>query len=41
MFRSVLKRPRDLLALLQTALDARAARAALVRGRYWIDPAHV
>ena len=41
MFRSVLKRPRDLLALVQTALDARAARASLVRGRYWIDPAHV
>ena len=39
MFRSVLRRPRDLPALLQTALDARAARASLVRGRYWLDPA--
>jgi len=35
----VLRRPRDLPALLQTALDARAARASLVRGRYWLDPA--
>jgi adenosylhomocysteine nucleosidase len=39
MFRSVLRRPRDLPALLQTALDARAARASLVRGRYWLGPA--
>jgi hopanoid-associated phosphorylase len=39
MFRSVLKRPRDVPALLRTALDARAARAALVRGRYWLGPA--
>jgi adenosylhomocysteine nucleosidase len=39
MLRSVLKRPRELPALLQTALDARAARAALVRGRSLLGPA--
>lgn len=33
MIRSVVMRPRELPALLQTALDARAARATLVRGR--------
>jgi len=39
MLRSVLKRPRELPALFQTALDARAARATLVRGRYLLGPA--
>jgi hopanoid-associated phosphorylase len=39
MLRSVLSRPRELPALLQTALDARAARAALVRGRHLLGPA--
>jgi len=39
MLRSVLTRPRDIPALLQAALDARAARASLVRGRYWLGPA--
>lgn len=39
MLRSVLSRPRDLPALLQTALDARAARATLVRGRNLLGPA--
>jgi adenosylhomocysteine nucleosidase len=38
MVRSVLKRPREIPALFQTALDARAARASLVRGRYWLEP---
>jgi hypothetical protein len=41
MLRSVLSRPRELPALLQTALDARAARATLVRGRYLLGPAFV
>ncbi len=39
MLRSVLKQPRQLPALLQTALDARAARATLVRGRNLLGPA--
>lgn len=39
MLRSVLSRPRELPALLQTALDARAARATLVRGRNLLGPA--
>jgi len=39
MLRSVLKRPRELPALVQTALDARAARATLVRGRSLLGPA--
>jgi adenosylhomocysteine nucleosidase len=39
MFRAVLKRPRDVPALVRTAIDARAARASLVRGRYWLGPA--
>jgi hypothetical protein len=39
MLRSVLKRPRELPALCQTALDARAARATLVRGRNLLGPA--
>ncbi len=39
MLRSVLKSPRELPALFQTALDARAARATLVRGRNLLGPA--
>ena len=39
MLRSVLKRPRELPALLLTAFDARAARASLVRGRHLLEPA--
>jgi adenosylhomocysteine nucleosidase len=39
MLRSVLKCPRELPVLLQTALDARAARATLVRGRSLLGPA--
>lgn len=39
MLRSVLMRPRELPALFQTALDARAARATLVRGRNLLGPA--
>jgi len=39
MFRAVLKRPRDLPALLEKALDARSARASMVRGRYWLGRA--
>ena len=39
MLRSVLKCPREVPALLQTALDARAARATLVRGRHLLGPA--
>ena len=39
MVRSVLRRPRELPALVQTALDARAARASLVRGRHLLEPA--
>ncbi|HZC57082.1 MAG TPA: phosphorylase [Xanthobacteraceae bacterium] len=39
MLRSVLKRPKELPALFQTALDARAARATLVRGRHLLGPA--
>jgi adenosylhomocysteine nucleosidase len=38
MIRSVMRRPRDLPALLQTALDARAARATLLRGRQLLGP---
>ncbi len=38
MIRSVLRRPRELPALLQTALDARAARATLLRGRQLLGP---
>jgi hopanoid-associated phosphorylase len=38
MICSVLKRPRDLPALLRTALDARAARATLLRGRRLLGP---
>jgi hopanoid-associated phosphorylase len=39
MLRSVVKRPRELTALFQTALDCRAARAGLVRGRQLLGPA--
>ena len=39
MLRSVLRRPTELPALVQTALDARAARATLVRGRHLLGPA--
>jgi adenosylhomocysteine nucleosidase len=39
MLRSVFRQPRQLPALLQTALDARAARATLVRGRHLLGPA--
>lgn len=39
MLRSVIKQPRELPALFQTALDARAARATLVRGRHLLGPA--
>jgi len=38
MVRSVLRRPRELPALLRTALDARAARATLLRGRQLLGP---
>jgi hopanoid-associated phosphorylase len=38
MLWSMLRRPRDLPAVLQTALDARAARATLVRGRQLLSP---
>jgi hopanoid-associated phosphorylase len=38
MIRSVLMRPRELPALLQTACDALAARATLVRGRHLLAP---
>jgi hopanoid-associated phosphorylase len=39
MVRAVLARPGELPALIQTALDARAARATLVRGRNLLNPA--
>ena len=39
MLRSALSRPRELPALFRTALDARAARASLVRGRSLLGPA--
>jgi hopanoid-associated phosphorylase len=39
MLRSVVRRPKELPALFQTALDARAARATLVRGRHLLGPA--
>jgi hopanoid-associated phosphorylase len=38
MIRSVLRRPREVPALLRTALDARAARATLLRGRRLLGP---
>jgi hypothetical protein len=38
MIRSVLMRPRELPALLQTACDALAARATLMRGRHLLAP---
>jgi nucleoside phosphorylase len=39
MIRSVMKRPRELPALVRTALDAWAARAMLMRGRQFLSPA--
>jgi adenosylhomocysteine nucleosidase len=39
MIRSVLRRPRDVPALIRTALDARSAHATLVRGRQILGPA--
>jgi hypothetical protein len=39
MIRSVMKRPRELPALVRTALDAWAARAMLLRGRQLLGPA--
>lgn len=38
MIRSVMQRPRELPALFRTALDARAARATLLRGRQLLGP---
>jgi adenosylhomocysteine nucleosidase len=38
MIRSVMCRPRELPALMRTALDARAARATLLRGRQLLGP---
>jgi hopanoid-associated phosphorylase len=38
MMRSLVKKPRELPALLRTALDARAARATLLRGRQLLGP---
>jgi nucleoside phosphorylase len=38
MIRTVLERPRELPALLRTALDARAARATMIRGRQLLGP---
>ncbi|MFY9991326.1 MAG: phosphorylase [Rhodoplanes sp.] len=38
MIRSVISRPRELPALVQTALDARAARSTLMRGRKLLGP---
>ena len=40
MVRSVLRRPRELPALFRTALDARAARATLMRGRRSLGAAY-
>jgi hypothetical protein len=39
MIRSVMKRPRELPALVRTALDAWAARSMLLRGRQLLAPA--
>lgn len=38
MIKAVLMRPREIPALFQTALDALAARATLVRGRRLLGP---
>jgi adenosylhomocysteine nucleosidase len=38
MIRTVMRRPQELPALLRTALDARAARATLMRGRQVLGP---
>lgn len=41
VLRSVMRRPHQFPALLRTALDARAARATLLRGRSLLEPAHI
>ncbi len=41
VLRSVMRRPHQLPALLRTALDARAARATLLRGCDLLVPAHI
>ena len=38
LLRSVMRRPRQMPALFRTALDARAARATLMRGRQLLGP---
>jgi hypothetical protein len=38
VLRSVMRKPRQLPALVRTALDARAARATLLRGRRLLGP---
>jgi len=38
MLRFVMRRPRQMAALFRTALDARAARATLMRGRQLLGP---
>jgi adenosylhomocysteine nucleosidase len=38
MIRSVMRKPKELPALVRTAMDARAARATLVRGRQILGP---
>jgi hypothetical protein len=38
MIWSMLKRPGDLPGVVRTALDARAARATLLRGRQFLEP---
>jgi adenosylhomocysteine nucleosidase len=38
MLRHVMRRPRQMPALFRTALDARAARATLLRGRQLLGP---
>ncbi len=38
MLRSMVQRPRELPSLVRTAIDARAARAALLRGRKLLGP---
>lgn len=40
VLRSVIRRPHQLPSLLLTALDARAARVTLLRGRRLLEPAH-
>ena len=41
VLRSVVRRPHQLPALVRTALDARAARATLLRGRILLEPTHI